>query len=294
MRLLIGFLLGLSAVFLSVFSFASSTPGGWTVVPSPDGDNYVWSFSGDVSCLSETSCWAVGSHRTSDGIYHTLTEHWDGAAWSIVPSPNTSAQDQNFLWGVSCLSGTECWAVGQCYIGSTRQALIEKWDGTAWTIASSTSNGSPEAGLYDLACNATSDCWAVGYYVSGSGNRTLVEHWDGNAWTIVSSPNGSSSSAFGGIACTGGSDCWAVGGNGGTSTGVLIEHWNGTAWSVASLPNPSIASLSGVACTSVSQCWAVGESYTTLNSPGQPIIAEWDGTTWSLVNPRSSPHKVTV
>jgi hypothetical protein len=59
--------------------------------------------------------WAVGS--TYDPIlvdYKTFTEHWDGDAWTVVPSPNPGPiYDQ--LFGVGGLPGGDVWAVGQAY-----------------------------------------------------------------------------------------------------------------------------------------------------------------------------------
>jgi hypothetical protein len=52
----------------------------------------------------------------------TITEHWDGAAWSVVASPNPS-QYENYLFGRAA-AGSELWAVG--YTSSfTNQTLVE-------------------------------------------------------------------------------------------------------------------------------------------------------------------------
>jgi hypothetical protein len=42
----------------------------------------------------------------------TLIEQWDGASWNLVSSPNTSAANPNYLYGTTCLSASQCWAVG--------------------------------------------------------------------------------------------------------------------------------------------------------------------------------------
>jgi hypothetical protein len=46
-------------------------------------------------------------------VYQTLTEHWNGAAWSVVSSPNESGGHGDFLAGVTYVPGTtNYWSVG--------------------------------------------------------------------------------------------------------------------------------------------------------------------------------------
>src|SRR5439155_831432 len=124
-------------------------------------------------------------------LYQTLTEHWDGTAWTIVTSPNTSTTQSNVLYNVTCVSASECWAVGHYYTGTAWQTLTERWDGSAWTIFSSPSTNATQTNfLNGVACVSASECWAVGYYYApGSFANTLIERWDGTSWAIVSSPN---------------------------------------------------------------------------------------------------------
>ena len=111
-------------------------------------------------------------------------------SWSIVTSPNTSPAEGNALNGVTCVSASDCWAVGNHYNGSAYLTLIEHWDGTAWTIvASPNTEGTANNNLYGVACTSTSDCWAVGQALIGAAFRTLIERWDGTSWAIVTSPN---------------------------------------------------------------------------------------------------------
>ncbi len=56
-----------------------------------------------VSCIDPSSCVAAGHwSNTGDVKDSTLIESWDGTAWTIVPSPNTSAPKFNDLNAVSC------------------------------------------------------------------------------------------------------------------------------------------------------------------------------------------------
>jgi hypothetical protein len=160
----------------------------WVIVPSPNTlateDNYL---SG-VTCASAMDCWAVGYHFVNglvSPIYQTLIEHWNGTSWSIVPSPNTSPAQANVLFGTTCTSASDCWAVGYYVSGQAGvvnaafQTLIERWDGISWTIVSSPNTNPAQSNvLYNVQCAAPWDCWAVGHYISASGAaQTLTEHY---------------------------------------------------------------------------------------------------------------------
>ena len=128
------------------------------------------------------------------------------ASWSIVPSGSGSAT--TYLTGVTCVSVSDCWAVGYSYDGNNAQTLTEHWDGTAWTIVSSPNIAAEDNFLQTVTCVSTSDCWAVGYFDNGStGLQTLIEQWNGTAWAIVSSPNASGYDLLIGVTCTSASDC---------------------------------------------------------------------------------------
>jgi hypothetical protein len=264
---------------------ASAAQSGWSIVSSPNGAGALGTFDG-VTCVSASDCWAVGYYY-SPPAYQTLVERWDGTAWAIVSSPNTSAAQDNILNSVTCVSASNCWAVGSYYNGTAYETLIERWDGTSWAIVSSPSViDTQDDELDSVTCTSASDCWAVGSYYDnadiGTGYRTLIEHWDGTAWVIVSSPNKSATGSYllTSVACVSASDCWAVGDGGGT----LTEHWDGTSWAIVSSPNTSAAgfdSLASVTCVSASDCWAVGGSST--DNIYQTLIEHWDGTSWSIV-----------
>src|SRR6267378_824054 len=248
--------------------------GSWTVVSSPNTSTTQNNLLG-VTCVSAPDCWAVGFYVASSGAPQTLVEHWDGIAWAAVPSPNASRYN-NVLSDVTCVSASNCWAVGFYVSGpSVYQTLIERWDGTSWTIV--TSPNAAQINLLNSAtCVSASDCWAVGYSeIVGVGtlniDQTLIERWDGTSWAIVNSANTSALDNYlDGVTCDSASDCWAVGyyftGNA-VQNGVyqnLIERWDGTSWAIVNSPNTSTTEynhLFGVTCASASECWAVGYYY---------------------------------
>jgi len=107
----------------------------WSIVSSPNTSATQDNLFGGVSCTSASSCTAVGSFY--NGSYdQTLVEQWNGTAWSIVSSPNTSASQDNGFGGgeieggVSCTSMSACAAVGGYFNGSLWQTLVAMLPGT--------------------------------------------------------------------------------------------------------------------------------------------------------------------
>jgi hypothetical protein len=85
-----------------------------------------------VSCTSSKLCEAVGS--TSQANANSLVEQWNGSSWARVPSPN-EPNGGGVLDSVACPQATECWAVGSYGRGELTERFIERWNGSAWTIA---------------------------------------------------------------------------------------------------------------------------------------------------------------
>ena len=241
----------------------------WAIVASPNTSTTDHNYLTGVTCTSSSNCWAVGYNYTgANAEYLTLIEHWNGSAWAIVSSPNDPSGNQSLLYGVTCSSASDCWAVGQ---GAGTGSLIERWNGSSWVIVTSPGFGI----LYNVTCSSASDCWAVGYYLSGSG-QPLIERWNGSSWIIVTSPAADSGVLYG-VTCASASDCWAAGYYVPGDIQTLIEHWNGSSWSIVTSPNAGTQSpLVGVTCASASECWAVGGSTQTL-------IERWNGSSWSIV-----------
>src|SRR5437762_3576748 len=80
---------------------------------------------------------AVVSYSMGTDPVRTLIEHWDGIAWSVVPSPNVSGLDRT-LTGVAAVSANDVWAVGYYHNANyVVQTLIEHWNGSAWSIVPS-------------------------------------------------------------------------------------------------------------------------------------------------------------
>ena len=223
------------------------------------------------------------------------------SAWVVVPSPNTSSTEQNVLLGVTCVSSSQCWAVGSYFNSSLglSQTLIEEWDGISWSIVSSPNVPGVFQELRSVTCVSNTECWAVGWYRDNSLglNHTLIEEWDGTSWSIVSSPDlGERGAELFDVTCASSSTCFAVGwhfNSNDTRGHPLIEEWDGVKWSAVPPPTPggNEGVLAGVTCASRSRCWAVGAQY--MGATGATLVERWNAKSWSVVdspNPSSASH----
>lgn len=159
----------------------------WSVVPSPNIGPMDQLRA--VTAVSANDVWAVGFAKpTATSAPQTLILHWDGTSWTVVPSPNPAGAGDNELLGVTAVSATDVWAVGQT--GNGAQTLTEHWDGISWAAVSSPSPGR----LAGVAAVSASDVWAVGAVSDINGvTSTVIEQWNGTSWSVVPSPNPSAS-----------------------------------------------------------------------------------------------------
>lgn len=137
----------------------------WSIVPSPSPGNYLANVINQLVALSPTDVWAIGDYDDNVTGRVTLIEHWDGSAWSIVPSPNGSSTyfSANELNGAVAISPTDIWAVGHWRSEATnqqKQTLTLHWDGSAWTISPSPTRGM--ASNLNSIATAGGVAWAVG------------------------------------------------------------------------------------------------------------------------------------
>ncbi|MFL5732430.1 MAG: S-layer homology domain-containing protein [Chloroflexia bacterium] len=204
----------------------------WTTVPVPDVSAGPNQLTG-ITAVSSTDVWAVGRVGPYFGEgARTLAVHWNGSAWSIVPTANVGAQD-NALLAVDAVSTNDIWAVGNYLSGASWQTLIERWDGTRWNVIPSPNPGTGANYLYGLtgvAAISANDVWAVGnYFDACTPVQTLIEHWDGSAWSVVSSPNiDPRPTLLHSVTTLGPGDAWAVGEYEDANVGwpqTLIEHY---------------------------------------------------------------------
>jgi hypothetical protein len=267
---------------------AGPANAAFTVVPSPNtgvGGNDL----NGVSARSASDAWAVGALHSGreDAGAGTLTERWNGAAWSVVASPDNLRTD-DVLDAVADISASNAWAVGFVKTSGTKTGapLIVHFNGATWQTVSSPAGLSGV--LRAVSADGASDVWAVGD--DGRGHAIALRS-DGVSWVSTALP------AVGvdkltGVKAFSPTDVWAVGSvvGAGAQGRTLAMHWNGSAWSVvpSANPDPNVDVLAAVDGLSSNDLWAVGlrgrsETMTGVG-PGTRTLAEhWNGARWSAV-----------
>jgi len=87
-----------------------------------------------VVAVSSTDVWAVGS---KNGYRTPVAYHWNGTAWSEVATPPVGGVGgNNLFYSVTALSGNQVWAAGYTSTANGPQPLVERWNGTAWSVES--------------------------------------------------------------------------------------------------------------------------------------------------------------
>lgn len=260
---------------------------GWQLVGSPDPDpGEDLQILNAVSCSSDTACTAVGNAETVSGESESLTERWNGHAWTVqtTPPPDPSQQTNDALNGVSCPTGMSCTSVGYTgplgFPGHTEISLAERWNGSSWTVRN-TPNLVTQAGssFTGVSCSSGTHCTAVGERDTDTGlSGPLAERRHGSDWSLqdVAVPADPFARGFVAVSCPASNSCVAVGGG-------YSEVWDGHAWTPKPIVTPGGAieppTLAGVSCGAANDCTAVGVYYDT----SQHFLAEhWNGSSWTV------------
>lgn len=256
----------------------------FNVVPTPNGNQFSSSIFA-ASASSAIDIWAVGDS----------TMHFNGTKWTAFPAPLITGDLTADLQGVVDISPTLAWAVGNITLGANPGQIIERWNGTKWSLFPNPKLlPNSQADLFAITSTSANDIWAVGNLVQqvigGALSFNLFEHWDGKAWTPTFI-NDTTFEGLTGVSADSPSDAWAVGwvsplGDG--SNGTLAIHWNGTNWVHAATP-PNLGEgpnqLNAVVTLAPDNAWAVG--FSTPGLAGQSatltLILHWDGTSWTVV-----------
>ena len=248
-----------------------------------------------VDGASANDIWAVGRYGpVSDyASSATLIAHWDGSAWSHIPSPNPDFRG-SYLSDVVALSASDAWAVGTTFPASGEQkTLILHWDGVTWSVVPSpnyATGGLHSNYLTAISASAPDDIWAAGSYYDDviSYWRSLLLHWDGSAWSLVPDPpNQSTYNSPLDITALSETDVWTVGfsHNGNSENRSMVQHWDGEDWSLVQAASTHLtASLRGIDALYAENIWAVGSRVEPTNpSLDRTLIERWNGAFWSVV-----------
>ncbi len=188
----------------------------WSLEPIPNPAGAASSALKGVNCATPTACTAVGTFLTLQGVYETLVERWNGAAWTTQPSTNPPRANYSQLIGVSCSSISLCEAVGYfSNPGGPPLTLAERWNGVSWTVqATPNRRGARTNQLFGVSCGSATTCTAVGNFASAAGAfLTLAERGKRNRWAIqrTAHPATASNSGFDAVSCPSPRSCLAVG-----------------------------------------------------------------------------------
>jgi hypothetical protein len=231
--------------------------------------------------------WAVGTSTSSSS--QTLTEHWDGNVWSIVPSPNATQSTLDSFVAVTALSSRDVWAAGEYdtqadFNQTLVHGLTEHWDGQQWSVGPPSKH---DITAISSAPSPEDNIWLVGHHEPfscrlplGCRGTAFAYRWNGREWkeTAVQQPTGLQPDAqFYGVQALADGAVWAVGGVfrlDGLSD--LIERWSSGVWSVMPsgvFPHAFLTSVSG---KSDSDIWVLGNTNTF-----SAIAGHWNGTAWA-------------
>ena len=250
----------------------------WSKTATVDHDGANATQLDAVSRAADDDVWAVGSSAFAEGS-RFFTEHWNGSAWSAVPSPDVAGPGER-LFAVDAVAADDVWAVGTRGSNSARTAVLH-WDGSTWSVVPSPS---PVAGtnlLWAVDAVSSTQAWAFG--VTGAGDENgnavaLVLRWNGTAWSVVPEADDLPASTYlrdGAVAPDG--DVWTAGGapwHSSITPEAVLQHRQGGAWITRSSPGDAWQSISPL---SDSDVWLLSESAST---------AHWDG---SAATPLSAP-----
>jgi hypothetical protein len=145
---------------------------------------YVYTELLGVAAASQSDAWAVGEAITAADRLRTVTEHWNGRTWTLVPSPSPGTK--SFLSGIAVTSNHQAWAVGGSFAVTSRP-LVLRWTGLTWQWAAAPRAVDPS--LNSVAAASPSQVWAVG---TTGPNLSLpyALRWNGHAWRPVPVPPG--------------------------------------------------------------------------------------------------------
>jgi hypothetical protein len=251
----------------------------WSVFTSPvRGTDLAGLWAGSAGDV-----WAVGLQPGGACQYRTLTEHWDGSAWAVLPSPSKLTVNST-LAAASGTGASDVWAVGEtgCPGVQNGRTLALHWNGTSWSLVKT-----PDPGFFPVlsavAARTAADAWAVGDTTFGGTDDPLIEHWNGASWRVSTVPATVHGPLYG-VAVQSATSAWAVGSlAAGSAYAPLALHWDGTRWSPVPVPIPAGTNgyLSSVTALPGGQLVAAG-AWRPTPATSRVLVEEWDGTAWHM------------
>ena len=233
-----------------------------------------------ISCPDPTYCVALASNQ-----YQGDSLILSAGTWNTAPLVEPGGALQ--LNSVSCSSESLCMAVGESSSGSgipsNAVGVIEKWDGSAWSIVPNPHASGVNVWLSSVSCPSASSCFAVGQDSTDGG---FIDSWNGASWTMAFSQQSVSLSA---VSCSTPTTCVTVGA--GSSNSLYSVVLGSGTWVAESVPDPGgDGFLNDVSCASSTFCMAVGSVQVAGIGWATSLTEDWDGESWVVVPSPNYPE----
>ncbi len=238
----------------------------WTTMntplpPTSGSAGYSGSRITDIRGFASNDVWFVGEwvgpHPGVVGLQPALAMHWDGASFTLVPTPEVLPNGGNGLEAIDGVASNDIWAVGGSGDGDMASySYILHWNGSSWTHVPGPLVGFQQR-LYAVEAIAANDVWIAGEALDANGYRGVVQHWDGSSWTNVAGAPASFSASLHARSST---DLW-----------LGLWHFDGASWTREIVAGCDPFATAGAVDGAGGKLYSVG----SMQLPGrQPYVIE--------------------
>jgi hypothetical protein len=232
----------------------------WRLASPPNPAGAIDSQLTAVSCVSPSSCQAVGGTMQSEGTFSkpaarsALVEHWNGTSWRREPIRLPFRSEE--ATSVSRATATMCVVVGEhVTLGHRSFPFSARWDGQRWT-ALPVPRPDLVTDLNGVSCPGPDSCYAVGERGASVAIpvHPLTMHWDGSRWHLLAVPGAPREAIFSAVSCPTLTACTVVGQAGGDASfsRMLVEDLSQGRWTTSRPPVPAAAAAGSTTFTAVS------------------------------------------
>lgn len=302
----------LALPLLAAHLAAQQACGTFVSTPVPEGPDWWEAEFHDVTTLPDGTAWASGEWKRMLSLSQietfTLAMHWDGEAWTQVPTPSPSPYPggtEAMLHAVGAVAPDDVWAAGEARgdaggLSVGAWILVEHWDGSSWEVVPSPP---PPGGVsinfsgtrvYDIVALAADDVWFGGLWGEPNAQasvtwRPLAMHWDGSDLQVHATP--APYEAFYGfhivdMSAVAPDDIWAVCNRnvaGGHAQALVILHWDGDSWDLVDVDNAGGERvLYAVEAIASDDVWIFGEDHWPAG-PQDVFALHFDGSGWTEI-----------
>ncbi|MGC2486669.1 MAG: hypothetical protein WA359_10555 [Acidimicrobiales bacterium] len=207
----------------------TETNGVWrrgeAIAPPLDASRFAGASWSELTCLSDSSCAALGTFNTSTGAIEAMVANETGGSWGaatqVTLPPSAAANPHVTLFGfggIACASAQYCSLGGQYEDAAGKyQGFLANEDAGTWSPAQDVdlptggASGGANGGIVAVSCPRNDNCEASGSYLDASGNyQALVVNEVNGVWqraSEVTLPDGASTVGVdGGVYAI---DCWS-------------------------------------------------------------------------------------